>query len=84
MKTQRTPEELKKAIAVLKRGEARANRCHYTELGAVVYQALSNVKTNSDLEKLMAYKNTYVGTQEVSVKKACIDCIQFEFIDLYK
>ena len=84
MKTQRTKEQLKKAVAVLKRGEARANRFHYTEIGAIVYQALAGVKTNSDLENLMAYKNTYVRTQEESVKKACIDCIQFEFIDSYK
>jgi hypothetical protein len=84
MQTQRTPEELKKAVAVLKRGEARSNRCHYTEIGAIVYQALSGVKTNSDLRTLMAYKNTYVRTEEESVKKSCIECIQFEFIDLYK
>ncbi len=81
MNTTRTTEQLKKAIAVLKRGEARANRFYYTEIGDVVYQALSYVKTNYDLEKLMAYKNTYVRANEDSIKKAIIDCIQFEFIE---
>jgi hypothetical protein len=84
MKTQRTKEELKKAVAVLKRGEARANRFYYTEIGAMVYQALGSVKTNYDLEKLMAYKRTYWNTEETTIKIACMDCIQFEFIDSYK
>ena len=84
MKTTRTKEELKKVVAVLKRGAARANRFNYTEMGAIVYQALSNVKTNSDLETLMSYKRTYWNTEEASVKIACIECVQFEFIDLYK
>jgi hypothetical protein len=84
MKTQRTKEQLKKAVAVLKRGEARANRFHFTEIGDMVYKALSAVKTNYDLEKLMAYKNTYCSTKEASVKQACIENIQFEFIELYK
>jgi hypothetical protein len=80
MQTQRTPEELKKAVAVLK----RTYSSHTNELGILIYQALKNVRSNNDLDVLFNYKYTMQKTEDASVVKYCMECIQFEFIDLYK
>jgi len=76
----RTQSELKKAVAVLKRTYFNMD----TEICILFYKALNGVKTNEDLDMLFSYKDTYQKTKEESVRRACLDCIQFEYIDLNK
>lgn len=80
MKIIRTKSELKKAVAVLKRTYFNVN----TEIGILFYKALNNVNTNEDLDTLFSYKETYQKSKDESVKRACLECIEFEYIDLYK
>jgi len=80
MKTQRTKEELKKAVAVLKRTYFGST----DEIGMLMYKALNNVHSNNDLDVLFNYKYTMQKTEDATVIKSCMECIQFEFIDLYK
>jgi len=80
MKIIRTKSELKKAVSVLKRTYFNIT----DEKGCLIYKALNNVYTNEDLDTLFSYMHTYQKTKDESVKRACLDCIKFEYIDLYK
>lgn len=80
MKIIRTKSELKKAVAVLKRTYYNST----DEKGSLIYNALNNVYTNEDLDTLFSYLDTYQKSKDASIKKACLECIKFEYVDLYK
>lgn len=74
--------EFKKMLAVLKRIQAESYKSQPGKLSAILYMALSNVKTKVQHETYKKYFYTWQKTTEPSVKQACLENLIFDFIEV--